>query len=184
MWILYIFALWLSPLLIEHPYLVCSKIASKHWFEGHHYSISISLSLSCSPGGPSARVPFNTHVWIAMRNRTAPREFAMHARDSFKRVTNGMHLPDEIAVPNSGREFLRVDGVDHSRASQGRSLWFWQKNGAKVKIVASNLISKINTINYLYFFVWWNFIKFWSNFVYDFHLEDIEALLIKQKKIM
>lgn len=128
MWIQCIFALWLSPLLIEHPYSVCSKIASKHWFEGHHYSICISLS--CSPGGPSARAPFNTHVWIAMRNRTAPREFAMHARDSFKRVTNGMQLPDKIAMPNSGREFLRVDGVDHSRASQGRS--FWHQNGAKV----------------------------------------------------
>lgn len=138
MWIRCIFALWPSPFSIEHPYSVCSKIASKHWFEGHHYSICISLA--CSPGGPSARAPFNTHVWIAMRNRTAPREFAMHARDSFKRVTNGMHLPDEIAVPNNGREFLHAGGVGHSRASQS-AIVLAQKRSKSVKIVASNLIS-------------------------------------------
>lgn len=119
------------------------------WFEGHHYSISISLS--CSPGGPSARAPFNTHVWIAMRNRTVPREFAMHARDSFKRVTNGMHLPNEIAVPNSDREFLRVSLTRHKARS------FWYKNVKSVKIVASNLISsKTGSPDYPHF-VWWIF---------------------------
>lgn len=105
-----------------------------------YLSLSFSISLSRSPGGPSARVPFNTHVWIAMRNRTEPREFTMHARDSFKRVTNGMHLPDEIAVPNSGREFLRTDGTGHSHASQS-AIVFAQKRSKSVKIVASNLIS-------------------------------------------
>jgi len=67
-----------------------------------------------------------------MRNRTAPREFAMHARDSFKRVTNGMHLPNEIAVPNSGREFLRADGVSHSRASLTKRDRFDTKTESKV----------------------------------------------------
>jgi len=76
-----------------------------------------------------------------MRNRTAPREFAMHARDSFKRVTNGMHLPDEIAVPNSGREFLRTDGVSHSRASLTKRD-FDTKTEQKCQIVASNPIPK------------------------------------------
>jgi len=69
-------------------------------------SLSVYFSLPRSPGGLSARTPFNTHVWIAMRNRTARCEFTMHARDSFKRVTNGVHLPDEIVVLNRNWEFL------------------------------------------------------------------------------
>lgn len=150
MWIRYIFALWPNPLSIEHPYSVCSKIASKHWFEGHHYSISLSLSLSL------CRWPFRTSaVQYSRMNSDAKSDSAARIRDARTRLnasqmacTCPTKSPCQIAAENFCAPTTPVALMALSQSA----IVLAQKRNRSVKIVASNLISsKTGTPDYPHF---------------------------------